>query len=178
MKKSTVVKLVSIAHCLWPNWKPPESEDALKLLVDSWASVLEDIDDDDAIVALHALSTAGRDFVPPVGLIRQEALRLRSMSDGTNAPDVDEAWAEVRSASEQRGYASGPPDWSHPAVADAVAAIGWRELCLSTNPEALRAHFLHLYGSAVARGNRRRDLPSSIANRMPTIGNRMPTLDA
>ena len=64
--------------------------------------------------------------------------------------DPDEAWREVVTAIRRVGM-YGVPHWSHPALADAVAAMGWTTLCQSTNPEADRAHFVRFYQSAVTR---------------------------
>lgn len=61
--------------------------------------------------------------------------------------DADQAWAEVLQQVRRVGY-YGVPVWSHPAVADAVAALGWQTLCTSDNQEADRAHFMRFYERA------------------------------
>ena len=64
--------------------------------------------------------------------------------------DPDEAWAEVLHTVQTVGYYR-VPAWSHPALADAVQALGWQTLCQSENPEADRAHFMKFYAVAVTR---------------------------
>lgn len=86
--------------------------------------------------------------------------------------DADEAWAEVRRQIRAVGY-YGCPVWSHPAVAEAVAAIGWDTLCLSTNPEVDRAHFLRFYAAARQRTQAQQQftaLPATLRQALGTIG--------
>lgn len=64
--------------------------------------------------------------------------------------DPDEAWREVVTAIRRVGMYR-TPSWSHPALAETVAALGWNTLCESENPEADRAHFLRFYASAATR---------------------------
>ena len=178
MKKTEVLKLVTVTKTLWPNWKGADTADELALAVDTWQAILDDIPTDLALAAVRSLATSGREFAPPVGVIRQKAVQLVSAATGGNAPDVDEAWAEVRHATSSRGYMAGQPDWSHPAIAAAVHSIGWKDLCHSTNHDALRAHFFKVYGTAQARADAERDLPPAArAVAELHVGRRMPELD-
>lgn len=45
-----------------------------------------------------------------------------------------------------------------PACRRAVDVLGWREVCASSNPEALRAHFLKIYTNIQAKKENRREL--------------------
>lgn len=64
--------------------------------------------------------------------------------------DPTEAWGEVVRKIRSVGIYQ-TPTWSHPALAKAVQAMGWTELCMSDNPEADRAHFLRFYEATAAR---------------------------
>lgn len=179
MKKTEVVKLITVTATLWPTFRGPQTDDEMDLAVETWRAVLDDVPPDLAVAAVHALATSGREFAPPVGVIRQKAVQLVAAAIGQMAPSVDEAWAEVRQKASELGYMNGPPaEWSHRAVDDAVAAIGWREICHSTNPEALRAHFMKLYGSAVDRAAEQRDMPAAVRETAARIGHRLPELKA
>ena len=179
MKKSEVAKLVTVTQTLWPNWRAPDNETGFALAVETWGVILDDVPEVLALAALHSLATSGREFAPPVGLIRLEALQLVSRADGTAAPDVDVAWGEVQRAASQRGYMAGEPGWTHQAISNAVFALGWRDICHSTNPEALRAHFFRIYGTAATRAERERNMPPSVvATAQAQIGYRMPELDS
>lgn len=180
MKKTEVLKLIVVTKTLWPNWKAPETTEETNLAVETWQAILDDVPAELAAAAVRSLATSGREFAPPVGVIRHEALQLVSRADGSAAPGVDEAWGEVQRAARTRGYAAGAPDWSHPAVGNAVESLGWRDICHSTNPEALRAHFFKVYGAAVDRGNRDRHIPNAVADlaQRVSIGHRMPELNS
>lgn len=75
---------------------------------------------------------------------------LVSTLDQDGLPDVDEAWGEVLRQIRAVGY-YGQPQWTHPAIAETVAALGWQELCMSDNAVADRAHFGQFYGKARTR---------------------------
>jgi Loader and inhibitor of phage G40P len=88
-------------------------------------------------------------FFPTVAEIREAAAQLV-----TGVPVAEAAWAEVMAAVREHGM-DGWPEWSHPAVAEAVRAIGWHLICGSTNVATERAHFLRIYAAmreSVLRG--------------------------
>ncbi len=63
---------------------------------------------------------------------------------GLLAPSPAAAWEEVQQAIAAHGR-NGGCAWSHPAVARAVEAIGWWPLCMSSNPDTVRAQFRRAY---------------------------------
>jgi hypothetical protein len=77
-------------------------------------------------------------------------LREAATGAASSAPDFDEAWAEVCSEIRRVGN-YGRPEFSHPAVAAAVDAVGWRNLCLSTTPGVERAAFRDCYAAGRKR---------------------------
>lgn len=101
-----------------------------------------------AEVGLRAVSTwiATESKPPSIAQLRHAV----AVAGGTAAPGVDEAWAEVRRELGRVG-SHGVPRWSHPAVRDAVAAIGWGALCASIAPAIDRAHFAKAYEAATRR---------------------------
>lgn len=80
-------------------------------------------------------------WFPSIAELRQAAVGMLPKND---VPNSGEAWGEVVRQLHSVGY-YGRPSFSHPAVAKAVKAIGWYELCVSENPTADRAHFLRIY---------------------------------
>ena len=184
MKKSEIVKLILATGTMWPHWKAPEQPDTLDLAVGTWHVVLEDIPEGLAFAALHSLAASGREFAPPVGVIRQTAVQLSIRARGEECPGIDQAWTEVQTQIRRFGYQH-PPDWSHDAIERAVAAFGWRELCLTDNQDAARAHFFRLYQSIVDRIERDEHTPAAVVEQvratldvprqptMPLIGRRI-----
>lgn len=80
-------------------------------------------------------------FFPTVAEIRAAALK----SDTTNRlPTAEEAWGAVVAEMHRIGT-WGPPHFHHPAITRAVQSMGWREICLSTEPGVVRGQFLKMY---------------------------------
>lgn len=65
-------------------------------------------------------------------------------------PDADQAFKLALDAVGTYGMYR-EPVFAHPAVGEAVAAISWREFCLSDNMPALRAHFAKAYEAVKRR---------------------------
>jgi hypothetical protein len=66
-------------------------------------------------------------------------------------PDSLTAWSEVRNKVRSVGY-YGTPEFSHAAIAAAVQAFGWQNLCDMENPDVTRGQFVRMYQSYCQRG--------------------------
>lgn len=146
-------RLVAAWRSLWPSasWR---AED-MRLVLMTWAAVLADIDYAEAEAVIIAIARDGAEFPPTPGQIAERVLTLREQRDGTACPDIDRALAEVRHYVTTRGMHHGEPEqWSHPAVAAAVHAIGWADLC--SGGDTTRAHFIRAYEAAKHRHRERR----------------------
>lgn len=107
--------------------------------IEGYALVLGDIPPD--LLRMAAISLAGqeREFFPPAGVIRAAAFALVERADTT--PSAGEAWGAVCAVWRGRNR-----DELHPLIHRAVDAMGgWKQLGLSENPMADRAHFLKVY---------------------------------
>lgn len=151
MNDNEIAKLVGLVHTLWPTFE------AMPETVPAWRLILRDLDYEPAKTAVIGLSTDGREFPPPVGMIRQRTLKAL----GHGAPDVDQAVEEVMGAATYLGFAR-QPTWTHPAIADAVRAVGWDYVCYEPNQPAVRAHLRQAYESAAARHERRSLAPQPV----------------
>lgn len=80
-------------------------------------------------------------WFPAVAELRQAAVEAMPENQ---IPGPGEAWGEVVGQLRAVGW-YGRPSFSHPAITKAVKAMGWRELCMSENVVADRAHFLRIY---------------------------------
>lgn len=147
MTSAEARQIIAAWRVLWPNarW----NDDDARLVLAAWSSVMADITYAEAEHALVAISKSGAQFPPPPGQIVQRALEARAALDGTLPPALDLALREVRFYIGQRGAQRPPERWSHPAIAEAVAAIGWSDLC--AGGDTTRAHFMRAYESARAR---------------------------
>jgi hypothetical protein len=102
-----------------------------------WTAMLEDLPASEAMRALRAYLAEGPPHPPCISDIRRRVAEAR-----VDAIDAGAAWGEVQRAIRNYGYNRSPP-WSHPAVAHAVDALGWRTIChtLETDLPTLRAQF-------------------------------------
>lgn len=150
-----VGQLIAVMCLLWPTVPVRDIDAALQGAV--WFRVLADVSYAEAEAVLVAHARTGAEYPPAVGVIAERVLSLREQADGTFAPDPDQAVAEVMAGVRHGGLGLLDPkrdprhQWSHPAVAATVRAMGWRDICLSDKPDVVRAQFLRLYGDARAR---------------------------
>lgn len=159
--------LIRLIANAWPT-VPFRADDQREMVV-AWQMVLRDISLDEAQAVVVDYSRRGDQFPPAPGAIAKHVLDARDRASGAGAPDVDQAFTEVMNGVRQRGLPWGPPEWSHPAIAAVVQAISWRELCESTNPEAMRAHFFKLYEVGARRDTN--DRRSVLTNGLPAAFN-------
>lgn len=109
-----------------------------------WSEMLVDLDEAEANAALRSC-LAELVHPPTIADIRTRVSQARSP-----APDIAVAWGEVRRAVGTRGR-DREPEWTHPRIAGAVAAIGWRSICDSdtSDERTLMAQFERLYRAGV-----------------------------
>lgn len=146
---------------LWPNWQANAA---------TWAvaeRLIAGLSYADVVAAVDALAIESPRWFPGPGELRTRALELGSPEGG--APGPDEAWGEVVRERSRAGQYVGTAlsdrtlSFSHPAIAAVVEALGWAELCTSTNEVADRAHFVRLYAERVTRLRVDRATPPSVA---------------
>jgi hypothetical protein len=139
---------MGLIAALWPNYRQPGSEGETIIIAREWARMLGDFEHRAVEAAVRAYASEGHDWAPAIGAIRQ---RLIAACDPSAAPDVAAALAEVDREIRRVGHL-GTPSFTHPAVTATVEALGgWHTVCVSSNPEAHRAHFLRLYPILVRR---------------------------
>jgi hypothetical protein len=136
MNPREAASLVAIISAAYPQW--PASRETVAV----YADALGDLDYDDALAAVRDLVLT-EDRWPTVATIR----RRTAQRAGLLSPSPADAWAEIRRLT-STGLTSTTGAFSHPAIAETVASIGWWDLCHSTNPETIRAQFLRLYADA------------------------------
>lgn len=131
--------LVALISAAYPQW--PASRDTVAV----YADALADLDYEQTLGAVRDVILTD-DRWPTVATIR----RRTADRAGILSPDQTEAWAEIRRLT-STGISTTVDAFSHPAIAETVAAVGWWDLCHSTSPETIRAQFLRLYADARIR---------------------------
>lgn len=149
MNEDELSRIVAFVALQWPAFKPTEEQTA------AWEPIIGDLSYAGTKAAVISLAAEGRDFAPNAGLLRQRTLELTT----EGVPEIDRAWAEVLEQVAMTGYYR-IPTFSHPAIAAAVDAMGWRNICISEDQMADRAHFLKLYAVTFARHQREALMPA------------------
>ena len=135
MTESEIAQLIAVMQAAWPerNWKGPA------LMV--YQIGLDDIPYEAANAAVGMLIKRST-FCPSPAEIRQVATE----SLAADIPTVDQALGELQEAL-IRYWPHQTPAFSHPLIANAVRAIGWRQISESERPGVERAHFRDVYTS-------------------------------
>jgi hypothetical protein len=159
MTASEVAKLLAIASEAYPGrFSARESTVAL------WQGLLGDIAAPEAANAL--LEHIAESAMPPT----ISDIRRRVADRRVSAPAPGDAWGEVRRKIDSVGrYRS--PEWSHPAIASAVEAIGWQVLCDTPVDQAgtVRAQF-ERYFTAAVHGAAKRANSEALCNHVSRSG--------
>lgn len=142
MTKGEVAKLLVVLAASYPKFEV----DDLKVQV--WYEMLGDLEYSVVNIAIKKLIMQNT-FPPAIAEVRKAAIEISSPRGLTAA----EAWGEVVKAVRNYGYYREKEAMASmsPITAQVVRYMGWREICLSEEPEILRAHFLKMYDQVAAR---------------------------
>ena len=161
MKPSEAAKVVAILTAAYPAARMTDAT------AEVYETMIGDLDFELARRAVTRLVCAAK-FLPTVSEIRDAAADL-SVGAGRSAV---EAWGDVGMAIRRVG-SYGKPKFKDPLVAECVAALGWRSLCLGESPEATdRARFCEMY-AALQKRQRMQDV-SEPGRLLPSVGERAP----
>lgn len=136
MSEQGVFKCFKILISAYPGTEIDESTGKLytQLLADIPDNILE------AAVLDHITRSI---WFPKVAELRTACSEL-SYGTGRYAPDAYESWSEVARKIPAYGR-DNRPEFSHPLIERTVDALGWRNLCLSTNQVSDRARFIEAF---------------------------------
>lgn len=138
-----------------------------------WLDILGDLDPG---LIRRTMAASGLHFAPTPPEIRQLAQERQRVESGEPPiPDYDQALVKLRELVGRYGsyytvngsFGSKPTLKAaaiefHPALWETIAALGWQEICASTNPETFRAQFREVYRSVTGRLERRSVTPPPI----------------
>lgn len=155
MTNKEIANLLALALANFPHMQNMDMRPTAVL----WEKMLHDIPYTVAEKALLKVLATCKYF-PNVAEIREAAAALTM----PRHPTASEAWAAVQEAiwkyssyREKEALESLPP-----VVAKVVKEIGWREICLSENPDVIRGQFRRAYETEVTRYNEMAALPADI----------------
>lgn len=98
-------------------------------------------------------------FFPTIAELRGAAFDLLEAAHPSLS--AHEAWLVVQDEIHRIGHA-GHPEFVDPLLTQAVDALGWRQLCLSDNPIADRAHFVQVYQALLERRKQEQRRPLEV----------------
>lgn len=131
-----------------------------------WYDALKDIDYAVMSTGLKKWVMTNR-FSPQIADLREMAVETKEGVTG----GWDQAWGSVRTAIRRYGYYQ--PEEALESLddltRDAVNAIGFRELCISENPMADRAHFQRIYENLARRQKEDRQISERVRTMIGTL---------
>ena len=169
MTAQEVAKLLAFITAVYP------SIDIRQGTVEAWAELLGDLPYEVAVAGTKkVLAQQEYPTLPAVGKIRAACLDLTT----PRLPTAMDAWGEVKRAISNHGYYSPEEALASlsPPVAKVVRMLGWREICLSEEPEILRAQFRKAYEAVVERDRGMAQLPADIRHMIEAVADGLPKL--
>jgi hypothetical protein len=170
MNRIEIINLLGIATANFPNLQQKEMKPTAVL----WEKSLADIPYEIAEKAvIKVLSTSK--FFPTLAEIREATAQITQ----PRTIDAIEAWGLILQAIRKYGYYSeGDAMRSLPEdVAQMVKHFTWRELCLSENPETIRAQFRMAWETKSKRTNEMKALPADIRMMIEDVTKGMRLID-
>ena len=164
--KADVVGIFKLLAVLFPHSaKNYEGADALAR--DAWWELVKDMPKALVVESIKSYAAANR-FAPSIAELRAEVLKAVS-------PDLrigaDEAWGLVVQAIRRFGY--GRPrdalDSLPPPVARCAERFGWRDICLSEEPDVVRGQFRRAYETQLAREKSDALVPVQVRERLAQL---------
>lgn len=157
--KADVVGIFKLLSVLFPqSAKNYAGADALTR--DAWYELVRDMPRELVAEAIKSYA-ASHIWAPSIAEIRAEVLKA-SCPESSIGPD--EAWGMVRQAIKRYGY-NRPQDAFDslpPPVARCAERVGWRDMCLSEEPDVVRGQFRRAYETQMSRERQDALVPISV----------------
>ncbi len=141
-----------------------------------WYEALKDISFTDMKAATIKLMTES-EYPPTIAALRKCAVQI---ARPLTMKSTDEAWGEVRSAIRKYGWyrEAEALDSLSPEVRKLVARFGFKQLCMSDNIMADRAHFIKLYNAQMEKAKADRLMPPSVKAQIEHNKQNQPQLES
>ena len=110
-------------------------------------ALLSDLTESQFTTAVRRIVLTHKEIYPNTNLVA--VLREYALCD-LSEPTSAEAWGEIEKE-KNRAFIYGKAEIKNPLAKKVVEILGWRNLCLSENIEADRAHFMKMYEQMATR---------------------------
>lgn len=152
MTRDETIRALAVLAAVWPT---REITDAT---IEAYGMAWADLPYPPVNAAIGAWLRQGK-FFPAPSEIRELVIGKAAALDG-----AEQAWGEVKRQIAAVGH-RGHPRWSSEPLERAIAAIGWRDLCVCQEGDVgtLRAHFYRTYESYRRQYATEHDYPELVA---------------
>jgi hypothetical protein len=149
MTVDEAIGVIDILSAAYPTYKQFSDPNQIAKTAETWAVLLEDCPVELVLKAVkrHCLLSK---YPPTVAELRENAFAVINPKGEIT---IEEAWSEVLKAIHNYGFyrETEALESLSPPVKKTAKAIGWRELCLSEEPDVIRGQFRMMFESSVKR---------------------------
>lgn len=174
MTRAETLKIIGVLQINYPDAFRALTDDQLQMVVTLWQSVLsgETYQDVQAAVIAFIATDTGR-FMPPVGAIKQQLIKLRHVGDMTDG----EAWALVAKAIRNSAYHSVEefaklPEMVKKIVGSPSQLYEWA-ISDHFNAEVASSNFMRAYNARVKADRELQSLPECVKKVLEIGADRM-----
>jgi len=164
-KQETTI-ILGILKTAYPRFYIDLSEEAVKETILLWNEMLSDYTLQVVKIAIKKL-IAEMIYPPTVAEVRASLVEI------TTKPvlDVSEAWGQIKKAIAKYGYYQEKKalESMNDEVREIAIRFGFKNLCMSENQMADRAHFIKLYDRYVLEKKRQKQIPWAIKKQQELI---------
>lgn len=166
MTKADVIGIFKLLTVLFPQ-SAKNFEGADELAINAWYELVKDLPKQLVVEAIKSYAASNR-FAPSIAELRAEVLKAAS-------PELmigpDEAWGMVRMAIRRYGY--NRPQEALASLPGPVALcaerVGWREMCLSEEPDVVRGQFRRAFETQMGREKQNALVPQSVREKLAQL---------
>ena len=152
MTQETITRLLRRTLAAYPQHAARLSTAQIRDMQDVWQEMLSDLPDELLVAAVRSHLERSQ-WLPSIAEIRQAAVSLMRQASPAEQSAID-AWGDVKHAIARIGSYN-VPSFDNPITARVVRRMGWREICLSEDPEGvIRAQFERYYNGEMERAER------------------------
>ncbi|MGV8168145.1 MAG: replicative helicase loader/inhibitor [Alkaliphilus sp.] len=167
MTKQETTIILGILKTAYPRFYINLSEEAVKETILLWHEMLSDYTLQTVKIATKKL-IAEMIYPPTIADVRASLVEIT-----TKKPvlDASEAWGQIKKAIAKYGYYQEKKalERMNDEVREIVMRFGFKNLCMSENQMADRAHFIKLYDRYVVEEKRQKQIPWAIKKQQELI---------
>ena len=158
MNREETVKILSVLEKAYPKFNPVSTNDFEKIML--WQEMMSDLDYELANIAIKK-HIAEEVYQPTIASIRKSVASIKSPQNQITA---DDAWGEIKRAIKRFGYyqEENAFDSMSPITRKIAKNMNWKEICLSENQMADRAHFMKMFEVRKDREQKQAMLPDGL----------------